>query len=124
MANYYNTTGSFGSTGIKTTTCGFQPIGIRVTISSKGGETYTHFSQGQADNSGYTTCHAFIQDTTGGKTVKFAGNNGQIASVWERVSGTLTEVFAATFDSFTATAGKINVTTANSNYQCNIELWD
>lgn len=120
---YYNTTITPGSTGIKTISPGFAPKAIKITVSAKGGEAYSHFSTGSADDSGWTTYHAFYQDTSGGTTKQGTGNNGKIVSILERVSGTITEIGAATFDSFTSTSAKFNVTIVNTNYAYNVELW-
>lgn len=123
--SYYNTTATHTTTGVKTISPGFTPKGYRITVSAKGGESYSHMSIGQVDDSGYATYHSWYQDTTNGSTQKGAsGSSGKVVSILERVSGTISEVGAATHDSFTSTAIKYNVTTANSSYQYNVEVWD
>jgi len=119
---YYNTTVTPTSTGVKTITCGFPPVAMKITLSAKsvGGDSYLHQSVGQCDNSGYSTCASLFQDATGSQTYKSVT---KMVSHYERVSGTITEVNSATFSAFTATEGKFNVTLVSSAYQYNIELW-
>jgi hypothetical protein len=119
---YYNTSITPSTTGIKTISCGFQPVGMRITVSAKNGsDTVSHMSIGQVDNTGYQTCNTTYTDTTGGQTTKYTD---RMASVLERVSGTITEVSRANFDSFTATQAKFNCTvSAGTAYQYHVEVW-
>lgn len=123
--SYFVTSSAYGTTGVKTITCGFQPTHIRITVGQKvaTSQAFTHFSYGIAwDDSGpQMEYHSFFQDTTSGKT---DSDTTFLWRVWERQTGTITEVAAGTFDSFTATAGKINVTNSNANYNLIIELWN
>lgn len=118
-----NGTSTLSGTGVKTINVGVQPKGLQIIVTSKGSETYSHQSLGFADDSGYATCHSTYQDATGGKSTQSSGNNSKVISLYERVSGTLTEVFAANFHSFTSTQVKVDVTTANSNYTLNLVIW-
>lgn len=116
---------AYGTTGVKTITCGFQPVMVRITVAQKTStsQTFEHRSVGTGwllDSDPAQYYAATFQDTTGGKTVS---GIDKIVSHWERVSGTLTEKVAATFDSFTATAAKINVTTADANYDLFVEIF-
>ena len=119
----YNTTATLGSSGVVSVVIGTQPIAVEVFVTSKSGETYAHQSIGFADNTGYTTYHSTFQDTTGGKSVQGAASTGKIISMYERVSGTITEVLSANFHSFTSTSVKFTVNTPNSNYTCNLVVW-
>lgn len=119
--NYFVGTISHGTTGVKTITCGFQPIGARITVGQKTLTTqnFSHKSVGVTDGA-TQICDTFYQDTTAGSTQR---SNAKLVSVLENSAGTITEVAAAAFDSFTATALKYNVTTANSAYQYLVEIW-
>lgn len=126
MSSFLAATTSFGTTGVKTIDVGFQPIGMRITVCQKfnTSQTFSHWSYGVVGS--YEAellqfCHSTFQDTTGGQSKTYSD---RIVSHWERVAGTLTEKVAATFDSFTTTELKINVTTADANYQFLIEAWD
>lgn len=118
---YYSTSASYGTTGVKTITCGFAPVAMRITVGAKSGSTAAgQLSVGSADGTRQVYDSVF-SDTTGSQSK--SGIN-KIISHWERVSGTLTEKVAGTFDSFTATEGKFNITTADNNYSVHVELWD
>ena len=120
----YNTTTTPNVTGIIAITPGFTPKYVRITVSSRlSSDNFAHLSEGAADSSGWTTNHTFMHDTTGGSTRRTAGNMGKIVSALERVSGVITEVNAASFDSFTATQVRINVTNVTQLYQYNIEIY-
>ena len=125
--SYYSETISHSTTGLKTRTCGFQPYRVRITVSSKdGGETtINHQSVGESDGT-LTICDYWYDDASGKTTdriVSSAPATGRIVSHWERVSGTLTEKVAVNFDSFTATAAKYNVVTADVNYKFFVQMW-
>lgn len=120
--SYFLTTASHSTTGVKTITCGFQPIGARITVSAKsGGQTYAHQSVGTTDGTN-TVTDSWYQDATRGKTDRYTD---RIVSQWEWDSGgsVWSEKTKATFDSFTATEFKYNVNTADVNYQYFIEVW-
>lgn len=114
-------TSSHATTGIKTITCGFQPIGARITVGQKDGITdaVNRFSVGFTDgtNQFYVTT---FRDGTGAQTIS---GSGKMVSVLNRVGGLVAEVVQATFNSFTATQLKYNVNTADVNYTFNIEIW-
>lgn len=127
--SYFNTTAAYATTGVKTITTNFQPTNIRITVSQKytGAQSYLHYSMGAGglvDVSGTPTMrqHAdsIYQDPTGSQTVS---NDSKVVSFYDRVSGTLTEVMAASIDSFTSTQLKLNFTTVNVNYNLFIEVW-
>lgn len=119
--SYYTTRATYGTTGVKTITCGFQPVAMRITVASKNGSSsVVQLSTGTADGT-RQNYESIYWDSTGGHT---KDNNTKMISQWERVSGTLTEVVAGTFDSFTSTEGKFNLSTASNAYTLKIELWD
>lgn len=119
--DYLNGTISFGSTGIQSIYTGFQPKAVEVTVGQRYNTTqnFMHLSVGAGDDTFQRTTGVY-QDTTGGKTVNF---DGKIVSVWERVSGTLTEVLSISIDSFTSTTLELNVLTANANYSIHLRIW-
>lgn len=119
MAYFLGST-SHNTTGVKTITVGFQPIGVRITTGPNGGsESAAHQSVGVTDGTN-SVCDSLFQDATRGKSDRFSD---RLVSVWEWNGAAFTEVCKATFDSFTATQLKYNVTTANVNYQFKIEAW-
>lgn len=120
--NYYFTTVSHSTTGVKIRTPGFQPVRAKITVAAKsGGQTYAHKSVGTTDGTN-SVCDAFYQDATRGKTDRYTD---RLVSQWEWDTGTSAwvEKTKATFDSFTATEFKYNVVTADVNYQYFIEVW-
>jgi len=119
---YFLTTASYGVTGVKTVTCGFQPLAARITVGSKtGGQTYAHKSVGVTDGTNQV-CDWWYQDATRGNTNR---NSDRMVNQVEWDSGTSAWVTKtrSNFDSFTATEFKHNVVTADSNYQYLIEVW-
>lgn len=119
--SYFTGTAAHSTTGVKTVSVGFQPVGMRITVGQKVGtaQGFAHKSVGIADGTNQFY-DAFFEDTTGGKTVS---GSTKLVSHWERVTGTITEILTVTFDSFTATEVKYNVTLANVNYNLLIEAW-
>lgn len=120
--NYFNGTLAYASTGIKSAVVvGFQPVSVTVRVGQKAGTTqlFEHISIGSG-NPTFQRVDSTFQDTTGGKTVS---SNGKVVSVYERVSGTITEVLSMSIDSFTATGVVFNVLTANVNYDVFIEVY-
>lgn len=127
--SYFNCTAAYASTGVKTITVGFQPANIRVTVSQKytGAQTYLHLSVGAGglvDVAGTPTMRQHVDslfhDSTSAQTVS---SDSKVISFHDRVSGTLTEIIAASIDSFTATELKLNFTSVNVNYNLFIEVW-
>lgn len=116
----YATLTTPSSTGVQTINVGFQPLLARITVGSQFGTTNTvvRYSVGRTDGTNQFN-HSIFADGTGRQTVS---KNDRLVSVWERISGTLTEVVRVNFDSFTSTQFKYNVITANSNYQLDIEV--
>lgn len=119
MAVYY-TTISEGTTGVKTITPGFQPQEADITVSSQFGTTNTtlKYSYGSTDGTAQFNDSLFVDGT--GRQCR--STTDRIVSVYERISGTLTEVLRVNLDSFTATQFKYNVSIANVNYQLKIRI--
>jgi len=111
-------------TGLTTVVLGFQPIACRLTVSSKGGEVYAHMSIGAADAANTAVFNSIIQDTTGGKSTQGAATQGRVVSLYERVSGTLTEVLGVNFDSFVSNGVRLNIVVPHSGYQVMLEAWN
>lgn len=118
MAYFCGTT-TQGTTGIKTINVGFQPSRLNFTVCQKFGtnEPYHHLSVGRADGTRQSV-NSTYQDTVDGLSLN---STAKCISHYERVAGTITEVLAASFDSFTATGFKINVTIPNASYQIFVE---
>lgn len=112
-----------GTTGVKTRNVGFQPIEARITLGAKDGavQTWLQKSEGVTDGTS-SVCLSQWGDITAG-VKSFKDITGTLASQYDKVSGTWTEVVHANFDSFTATEFKYNVTAANSNFQFIVEVW-
>lgn len=124
--SYYIEYVSYNTTGIKTITSGFQPDRLRITYGARFGTTETNamrWSEGIVDGVGTSFYNSTFIDSTG-KQQKNGGAaaSGKIVSVWDRVSGTLTEVIAGTFDSFIATGAKINYSATTNVWQACVEL--
>ena len=113
---------TLSSTGTNTLTgFPFQPVGAIITVSSKNGSDGTvNFSEGTCDGT-HQSVRSIFQDASGSKSIR---SNTKCVSHYERVSGTISEVLAASFSSFTSDGISFNVTTANSNYQINVKAWD
>lgn len=112
-----SSTGANAFTGV-----GFQPTAVRIRVSQKVGttETCNHLCIGTADGT-RQNCSSMYTDATGSTTKDV---NTKLISHWERVSGTLTEVLAATFTSFDADGYTFNASTPNANYQVTVEAWN
>jgi len=121
--SYYFTRVTHATTGVKTRTVGFQPVGARITIGAKDGATQTWIqkSVGITDGTNHV-CFSEWGDTTSG--LKSKKDTTVLASQWDKVAGVWTEVISATFDSFTATEFKYNVTAGSANFTFIVEAWD
>jgi hypothetical protein len=107
---------TFGTLGIKTISVGFQPTWAEFRVCQKVAtpQAFTHLSLGGCTPTAQNVTSTF-QDTAGGTSVN---DLTKVVSHFERDgSGNIIEVLSASFDSFTATALKVNVTIGNPNYQ-------
>lgn len=124
---YYSARLTHSTTGVKTRTPGFQPAGARITITAQDGSTPQTWIQRSVGTTNGTDHYTEIQygDVTTG--LKSKNDTTCIASHYDKISGTWTEVLRATFDSFTSTQFKYNVTVAGSTasaFTFFIECWD
>lgn len=113
-------TGRFtlSTTGLSTFAVGFQPTWARFRVAGKtSADAVTHLSLGGTDGTNQN-CGSIFTDATGSSSFDVST---KVVSQYERVSGTITEVLAASFDSFVATGVKLNVSTANTGYRVTIE---
>lgn len=118
--NYFVETVSHNTTGVKTRTCGFQPLGARITTCAPGGsDTNAQQSVGVTDGT-LQICDTFYQDASRGKQARISG---ELVHCYGWNGSAFTDEVVATFDSFTSTEFKYNVTTANVSYQFLVEVW-
>lgn len=112
-------TGRFtlSATGVTTLVVGFQPTWARFRVTGKASDTVDHLSLGGTDGTNMN-CGSTYMDTTGGASFDV---NTKVVSHYERVSGTITEVLGAAWDSWATNGVKLNVSTANVNYKVTIE---
>jgi hypothetical protein len=108
---------TISGTPTQTIVVGFQPTWARFTVGGKGSDTVTHFSFGATDGTNQSVQSTF-GDTTGGASFN---SGSKLISHYERVSGSITEVLSASFNSFTATGIKLNVSIANTGYSVTLE---
>lgn len=124
MANYKQGTISHSTTGVKTITCGFQPLGAEILVGSDPGSTQTGFRQsfGVTDGTNSATDSSFIDTSGHSKQDRYSD---RLVSLWKWDTGTsaYVELTKATFDSFTATEFKYNVITADVNHQYRYRIW-
>lgn len=118
---YKTGTASYGSTGTKTITVGFQPVGLRITTGAAfgGPDGYFHYSTGRTDGTVQTCNWGFVDNSLRDSD----NSSSKLVSVRENSGGSLVEVVNVSFNSFTATQFKINVNTADANYQLFWEAW-
>lgn len=121
--SYFRGTTTFDSTGLRTVNVGFQPVGYKITCGQMFGindTQYAHVFQGGSDGT-RQHCIGFLQDSTGRQTFT---ESGKVISQRERSGGAITEVLRANHDSMQATGPRVNVITANVNYQVVVEAWN
>lgn len=113
--NYYRDTISHSTTGIKTTTTGFQPVEAELVVAPAPGSALAniHFSLGRTDGTNQG-CDSSATDTGHIFQRRY---NDRMVSISEWNGTAYVEVFKITFDSFTATTFTYNVVTADVNYQ-------
>ena len=120
--NYFNGTISYGTTGVQAPiTVGFQPSMVRVTMGQKYGTTQTvaHLSVGSGTPS-FQHVNSFYQDTTGGKSLS---EDAKVVDLWDRVSGTLTQMVDISIYAFGTDSITLSIAKANVNYQLYIEVF-
>lgn len=123
--NYKQGTITHSTTGVKTITCGFQPLAAEIICGGDPAGTQTsinHLSIGTTDGTNQV-CDSWALDTA--NHAKQDRYSDRLVSVWKWDVGTsaFVEEVKATFDSFTATEFKYNVTTGNANRQFRYRIW-
>lgn len=105
------------TTGLKTFSLGTSstPTAASIVVQNKNGvaETALHVSIGSCSISGQR-CTSYIKDGVGPFTFD---STTKVVSLYEISGGVATEVLSASFDSFTASGIKLNVSIANANYK-------
>lgn len=114
---------TYSTTGLKTIYMGTptSPTSVDIIVQNKYGVNegvMRHVSVGHADSDGQEVI-SYYKDNSG--QASFNSTN-KIISHYERVSGNITEVMAATFDSFTSSGIKLNITQANGDYLIYIKV--
>ena len=120
---YKQGTISHGSTGVKTITVGFQPLGAELIVGGDPGSVASvmRLSMGQTDGTNQV-CDSYFADGSRGMSDRA---NDCLVSLqrWDSGTSTYVEDTRAEFDSFTATEFKYNVTIANANRQYRYRIW-
>lgn len=113
--NYARSAITHATTGVKTFTCGFQPVEaeLRVRFAPGASTTNIRFSFGVTDGTNQNA-DSFTTDGVDSYQQIFTD---RMASIWTKSGGVWNEVFRIEFDSFTATEFKYNVVTASATYQ-------
>lgn len=117
---YKKSNTAYGSTGVKTITVGFQPIGYRLTVhppTTGNGKIVRCI--GGSDGTVQTSSFVYGDGTT----FDSGGSTSKVTSLYDDLGAGLVEAVAITHNSFTATQFKINVNTANANYDIDYEAW-
>lgn len=123
MSNFFGgaTIASTGSP-ITISGVGFTPTNLKFTVTSKSNSSANVLhALGWVDETGYQGADSMYGDSTGHESKHWTT---KCLYVRDRVGGVMTTVLEATFHSFTADGFKLNVTTANPNYQVWIEATD
>lgn len=124
--NYYHRTNAHGTNGVKTITCGFQPVKAKLTVTGLFSATPdlttdsdNHKSVGTTDG---TRQHCNTNYSDGSSNNITISDDTKMIRHIEEVSGVPTEVMTIALDSFTATAFKYNVIKFDANYNILIEI--
>lgn len=115
---------TYATPGLKTIILGTPstPQSVDIAVQNKYGVNegvVRHVSMGHADSSGQRVT-SYYKDNSGQDSFD---SDSKIISHYERVSGTITEVMAAEFDSFTSNGVKLYITKANSDYLIYIRVY-
>lgn len=108
---------TLAATGLNTFNLGFStaPTWAEFIVSEKTtGDNVAHLSIGSALLSTNQHCNSTYADAIDGDTFK---SNAFVVQHYERVSGSITKILSASFDSFTTSGIKLNVDIANNTYQ-------
>lgn len=121
--SFYTGRFTISSTGLQTFTLGsFQPAWA--ILRSAGVNVRIQFCEGALDGT-RQNCESFYSDGSGSQGFD---TNTKCLSMYDRVSGSITEVLSASFSSFGISSGTgnitLNVSLANPNYKVTIECGD
>lgn len=109
------------TTGLKTLTTTFTPIGYRIWVGASvgGPDGFMRYSRGQSDGTNQSVSWGFADSTIQDC------NNDTTKVIVHKVNsgGSLVDDMVAAHNSFTATGPKINVTTLNATFQIYYEAW-
>lgn len=81
------------------------------------GDTVAHFSFGKATAT-KQVCQSTYSDTIGSDSFN---SSAHVVQHYERVGGVITKVLSASFNSFTSSGIKLNVSIPNADYQVLVE---
>ncbi len=128
MARYLGYVTLSGTPGLKTfnlTGITTAPTWATLTVCEKSTtDTAAHTSEGKilvTPNYTRQRCQSTYADTSGADSFN---SSTHCVQHYERVSGSITKVLSASFDSFTSTGIKLNVDIPNADYQLLIEAGD
>lgn len=107
---------SYGTTGSKTITTTFQPVEVELVVTDAVGTSAAAIKRSEGVTDG-TNNHADAFSVYSSVAPFEERFTDRIASIWEWNGSAYTEVFKATFTSWSATGVVLNVVTANANYQ-------
>lgn len=92
---------------------GFDPNELEFTVGAKNGNSsLLNWCQGDVDSGGSQSCNTFFVNPNTRRSY-----SDKVIEVWEHVGSTWTVVLEASFHSFITDGFKLNVVTANSDYQ-------
>lgn len=121
MASYTTTT-TFGSTGIKAITPGFQATSVSVSVTPATGlpSQLVQHCFGWTDGTRKMCDSIFMNPVTG--NARSEKSTSKLVRLWDEDSnGNIIVILEAVLDSITATQVKFNVTTAHTDYQVSIK---
>lgn len=112
---------SVSTTGLKTLTTSFTPIGYRVWVgaATTSNEGFLHYCEGGSDGTN-SSCQWGYAD---GSLQDSGRSSTTVITHKINSGGSLANDIVATHDSMTATGPKINVTTLGTTYGIEYEAW-
>ncbi len=106
-------------TGVVVATPGFLGKEVEIKLSSiNGTDSTVRLSLGWGDGT-RQNCDSIFTDGTLYDSRK---QTNKVVSLWDNVSGVLTEIVSASNPVFTATQLKLDVATVDINYKCSIKI--
>lgn len=114
---------TYGSTGIKTITCGWQPLGAEFFVEPGPGSTYTTIERSVGVTDGTNqSCTQEYTDPSRSRMERFTDRLADIRK-WNSGTSVYDQKFMTALDSFTATEVKHNVTVFDTTYQLRYKIW-